>query len=389
MGIDPDIKKQNSYVRQSGKASFISSANSKDIVGNYVIEKELGKGSWGTCFRAINTSTNDIVSLRMLALHFSKRELSSVQSAVRYTSSIDSDRFQLAIDESIEPPKAYVSSQFILGEDLFQLVRRTGPLPIRQSIYCIARAIEGLADIHKKAIVHGELRPSKIIVDRSGTISIRDLALAQVSRMRRQFAKDPTQIQKLPSQHLEYLAPEILSGLGKPNFSSDLYSLGCILFFLLTGKPPYVHKTALRIAKAHREAAIPRASRRVRGIPPSLDECLERMLAKQPADRFENYKQCHEALREIAQSLPKNDLSPKEQWEEIVDVDQSESADWRNTPRTAFQNRWVHFAVGLALLVVIGASIAFSFRGAANVTVEPNGNREIPTADSEDSFIIR
>lgn len=361
----------------------------KDLIGSYAIIKEIGRGTWGTCFRAVNTATQDIVSLRVLSNSFSKRELSSIQTAVRYLRDIESDRFQQAIDEKIGSDRAYLASEFVPGVDLSLLVKQSGRIPVRQAIYCIARAIEGLDAANRKSIVHGELRPSKIVVDQSGNVAIRDLAIAQVTRARRQLGADPKQIQLLPKHHIDFLAPEVLSG-GKPNFSSDLYSLGCILYYILTGKAPYANKDASRTAKAHREAVTPRASRRVKDIPTTLDECLTRMLAKQPADRFGNYKQCHGALREIVKLLPAEERPTKELWEKLV-VDKSATGSFANARRFAFPKWLMYSVLGVALLAGLGTSCIFVFQSDAetNKTVEPPGNRGIPTAESEDSFELR
>lgn len=345
------------------------------FVASFKLDKVLGQGTWGACYLA-HSPENDLQSVRVLSSEVSKKELAGIESAVRMTSFVDSNRFQRAVGLVQETGVSCLSSQFIAGENLLRIVNQKGRLSVRQSIYCIARAIEGLDAAYKKSIVHGELRPSKIIVDRLGAVAIRDLAIAQVTRIRRQLVASPTQVHNIPKQHLEYLAPEILIG-GKPGFSSDLYSLGCILFYLLTGKPPYAFKNPDRIAKAHREAAIPQASRFVKGIPASLDQCLERMLAKQPINRFANYKQCHEALREVVKSLPNDDRLNQEQWEQVVDIDQAKSS--------IVSKRLVYSILGLTLFA---ASLAYVFRSGkpAQGEIESSGNREIPTADSEDSF---
>ena len=387
MSLSLFSKKKQTSRGPSAQPELGAQTQPPENVASYKLVKELGQGIWGVCYFANSKEHNDLQSVRVLSNGFSKKELSAIDSAVRFTSFIDSNRFQRAVSFTQETRVACLSSQFVAGENLLRIVKRKGPLSVRQSIYCVARAIEGLDAAHKKSIVHGELRPSKIIVDRLGTVTIRDLAIGQVTRMRRQLVNPSTQLQEIPRQHLEYIAPEILIG-GKTSFSSDLYSLGCILFYLLTGKSPYAFKDSNRIVKAHREAAIPQASRCVEGIPSSLDLCLERMLAKQSVNRFANYKQCHDALHEVAKSLPKDDPLNQEQWEQVVDVDQPEASGWWTSSRFLVSNRLVYTVLGLVLLAGIGISMAFVFRSdkSTNANIESSGNREIPTADSEDSF---
>ncbi|MDX1928940.1 MAG: protein kinase [Pirellulaceae bacterium] len=357
-----------------------------EIIASYTRIKELGQGTWGVCYFGSSKENNELKSVRALSNSFSKKELSAVDSAVRLTSFVDSIRFQHAESLTLSANVPCLSSQFVAGENLVRIVKRKGRLSVRQSIYCIARAIEGLDAAYKKSIVHGELRPSKIIIDSQGTVTIRDLAIAQVTRLRRQFNLS-AHVLETPKQHVEYLAPEILVG-GNASFSSDLYSLGCILFYLLTGKPPYPYKDLKRIVKAHQEAAIPQASRSVKDIPASLEVCLERMLAKQPINRFANYKQCHDALRAVAKSLPKDEPLDQEQWEQVVDVDQAVASDRWSSPSSIVSTRLVYTVGGLVLLAGVVVSAMFAFRTVKPTTgnAQSSDSREIQTTGSEDSF---
>ncbi len=363
-----------------------------NFLGGHVLEKKLGQGTWGACFRARSLSNGNLLSLRILSSDLSIKELAEVHVAARLVNHLESERFQRQVNLCLGPGGSILESQFVAGESLHCLVMRVGRLSLRQAIYCIARAIEGLDAAEKKGLVHGELRPSKIVVDRMGTVGIRDLALSQVTRRRRQLATDSRALlTSIPKHHLGYIAPEILSSFGNPNFSSDLYSLGCILFFLLTGDAPYKFRTPQRILWAHREAAIPRVSQRVKAIPPELDTCLERMLAKLPRDRFVSYKQCHDALREINKALPPETLSAAEQWENVLQSGGEIAVSRSNILSSNLKILIVRATLGIATVCGLAAFVWYMTSSASHTQPpsELNGVRDVPTAESEDSFIIR
>lgn len=374
------------------------------IVGPYVLESELGSGSCGLCFVASRISTGELVSLRVLPSSYGKKDEASIKSAVRAVKRVESDRIQRSIDAGFDNTRGYVASDLAIGEDLYRLVKRVGPLPVQQSLYCIMRAIEGLAAASKSELTHKELRPSKLIISRQGALVVRDVSIAQVIQFRKQNSGNThALIQAMPRHHLDYIAPELLLGESGSGFSADLYSLGCILFFLLTGESMYAGEDPLRAVIAHREAPIPTIASRIKGVPASLDGCFARMVGKVPKNRFASYGQCHAALREIAKSLPKSGVPIEQQWSM---VDETAGAGFTNRPamRTFSITRLVVSSI-LGVTLIGGATGAafYAFRPKEVYTpdvnktepaqpskqpnvVVPRGDQSVPYVEAEDSF---
>ena len=375
---------------QSNKSSAISPSGSQ-LVGEYSLGRKLGEGSWGSCVRAVKQESSDPFAVRALSKSFDTKKVNLLKSYVRVADSIATERFQKAIEVIEARGQAYLVSNFVGGIDLSQLIRTQGRLSIKKSIYCVARAIEGLEAAYKKQIVHGELRPSKMMVDRNGSITIRDLAIAQISSQRsRPVADVEPSAPNFTAAQLQFAAPEILSGQAKPRLASDIYSLGCILFYLLTGRPVFPYRKPNRIVKAHLQQPIPIASRYVKGVPPALDACLAKMLAKEPSARFQSYKECHTKLREINQLLPSDEALASDQWQQAVDA-ASQSHDRAPTAWGALSNRWVWGGVGA--ITLIGTAIAGYAILWRTPTSDSSTNRTpvrgIPVSESEDVFEIR
>ena len=381
------------------QAEKLVEQNAEDIVfGPYVLQDELGSGSCGTCFIASRIATGEIVSLRLLPNDYGKRELAWIRSALQASKKIQSDRFQRPTEAGFDKGRCFVTSKLIVGEDLHRLVKRHGPLTINQALYCIARVVETLEIGLQAGLVHQELRPSKIIVDRQGGLAIRDLAIAQVIQRRKRAAADlHTLFRVTPRHHFNFIAPELLLDDVEENMSADIYSLGCILFFLITGQAMYVGKDPLRTVIAHRETEIPSLASRIKGAPPIVDACLSKMVAKLPKDRFQNYAQCHAALRAVAKGLPKLTVPIEEQWK-FVDDAVSASVEPRQPIRRISTRRLTFISALSTVLLgcVVGSAIIASTLKlpASDQEVDvlevnvPEGERAVQSVESEDSFSI-
>ncbi len=304
---------------------------------------------------------------------------------------IDSDRFQRAENVGAEGGCSFLVSDFFSGVNLLQLAQARGRLSVKESVYCVARVIEGLQVAHENQIVHGELRPSKILINKRGAIAVRDLTIAQVTRLRRApRSASRTITSGMNKAQIEYAAPEILSGMAKPSLSTDLYSLGCILFFLLTGRPPYSNRNLGRTIRGHLHGKIPKASMYSKGIPAALDHCLEQMLAKQPSARFATYKQCHTALREIVDALPGDDASSEETWQQMIE-DTLASSDSAAKQPLLWSGRWLIMGVVMVAVTVVSILSLSIWRTSSGAPAPENSRsiREIPVEESEDIFNLR
>lgn len=383
---------------------FMESEPEELVLGPYLLENELMGGAWGQVFTATRISTGELVSLRVLPPTF-KSDLSEIKNFIRKSKAVPSKRFQKPID-CAQKDRIYLASEYIAGEDLASLVARRGSLPTAQAVYAAARIVENMANAQKAKLLHLELRPSKILVNRSGEVFIRDLALANAVSQRKRHQSNPGQMaQVLPPDHLHYLAPEVFLSESIPSFQSDIYSIGCILYFLLTGRPVFENEDPFRIVLAHREAAVPSLLEFDSTLPDSLDHCVRRMLAKKPGNRFTSYGQLHQNLKQIYLDLGVSSVSPRVLWKDVEEVVQTDIGKQPGLRRVRF-GRAAILAAAASLLIGAGVVAAKQFSSPSTPNdpeqasaPEParstgpeilrSGSSTVPEVEAVDSFEIR
>jgi serine/threonine-protein kinase len=182
----------------------------------------------------------------------------------------------------------FLSMEYVDGEDLASLLRRIGRLPLEKAIDVSRDLCAGLAAAHDLGIVHRDLKPANVMLDGRGRARITDFGLAAL-------ASDLEEGRSLAGTPA-YLPPEQLEG-GAATARGDLYSLGLVLFELLTGKRPFEGKTAAQIAEQAQEGRQPRVSAFVPEVPPSVDRIIARCLDRDPLQR-------PSSAREVMTALP-------------------------------------------------------------------------------------
>jgi serine/threonine protein kinase len=192
----------------------------------------------------------------------------------------------------------YVAMEYVAGAPLHHLIVTEGELPLRRALQIIAQVLAGLEAIHAAGFVHGDMKTDNILIaqlDDIDRVKIIDLGLAHS----RSEHGDGRNLSGTP----EYMAPEVISGEGA-TIRSDIYSVGVILYELITGAPPFCDDSAEEIMRRHVEDDVVPPSLRApsRAIPPALEQAVMRALARRPADRFTSAKQLARALARIHMS---------------------------------------------------------------------------------------
>ena len=194
----------------------------------------------------------------------------------------------------------FLVMEFVEGRDLSRTVREKGPLSVDRTIDVIIQAARGLREAHNHGIVHRDIKPANLLVDASGTVKVLDLGLARTNQPDEFLANSASELDVTVSGSIvgtvDYMSPEQAFDPRTVDGRSDIYSLGCTLHFLLTGKAPYGGQTFMERLLAHRERPIPslRASRR--DITIALDATFALLLAKSPEDRPRTMAEVIEAL---------------------------------------------------------------------------------------------
>jgi eukaryotic-like serine/threonine-protein kinase len=191
-------------------------------------------------------------------------------------------------------PIHFFAMELVEGESLEERVAREGPLPPVEAANFIWQVADGLAHAHSAGIVHRDIKPGNLLVDRDGVVKILDLGLAKF------FGDEPVQNAEGGQQvfgTVDFLSPEQALNSPTVDARSDIYSLGCTLYFLLVGHAPFPEGTLTQRLVGHVSQQPVPISKKRPDIPADLVAIVDRMLAKKPADRFQTGEEVTELLR--------------------------------------------------------------------------------------------
>jgi eukaryotic-like serine/threonine-protein kinase len=265
-------------------------------LGKYRMLRQIGSGGMSTVFLAEHKLMGRQRAIKVLP----KRRVNDSSYLARFhleaqaTSRLDHPNIVRCYDIDNDGNTHYIVMEFIEGKDLNTIVKQEGPLALELACNYIAQSAEGLEHAHEKGLVHRDVKPANLLVDTKGIVKILDLGLAL-------FADD--EWASLTVEHNEnvlgtadYLAPEQAVNSHKVDHKADIYGLGCSLYFLLTGHPPFPDGTlAQRIAKHQTQQ--PEEIRKSRPeCPRDLADICTKMMQKRPERRYANMREVADAL---------------------------------------------------------------------------------------------
>jgi molecular chaperone DnaK (HSP70)/tRNA A-37 threonylcarbamoyl transferase component Bud32 len=270
-------------------------------LGEYLLLEQIGSGGGGQVYRAQHRHMDRIVALKVFS-HGALGDEVQVKRfyrEVRAAAKLVHPNVVMAFDAGEFRSMHFLAMEYVDGMSLAKLVQSAGPLTVRQATQCIVQAAQGLAYAHGEGIVHRDVKPDNIMVDRAGTVKLLDMGLARWQGIAFQEAhdNDSTSLtaQGIVLGTVGYISPEQIADASSVDERSDIYSLGCTLYFLLAGKSPY-KGTILEVFRAHAEAPIPCLKHVRNDVPYGLDTAYQRMLAKDPLQRPASMKEVVAAL---------------------------------------------------------------------------------------------
>ena len=287
----------------------------KDVIGttvqHYRITQRLGAGGMGEVYRADDLRLGRSVALKFLpsTLKADPDSRARLLNEARAASLLQSANIAVTYDIGEGPDGSdFIVMEFVDGELLSNRVAR-GPLPIREAIEAGVQIADALDEAHKRGIIHRDIKSANLIRTERGTIKVLDFGLAKITPG--MSAADVTQpgvtMAGMVIGTVSYMAPE--QALGKAvDHRADLFSLGVVLFELLTGRVPFEGATATEIIDHILHQEPPPVSRYITGVPAALDEIVKRALEKSPAFRYQSAREIHDDLKDVAASL---DVQPR------------------------------------------------------------------------------
>jgi serine/threonine protein kinase len=260
------------------------------VLGSYELLERIGEGGMGWVYRARHKRLSSLAAVKILKLKIneSRDVLARFVREGRAAASLRHPHIATAFDAGEDGPWNFIAFEFLEGENLRQIVVRDGPLSPPLAIAYLRQAAAGLAHAHDQGIVHRDVKPANIMLERTGNIKVLDLGLAAVRS--HQDGLDVTTVDALMGT-IDYMAPEQGLDPRRANAQSDIYSLGCTLYYLLTGKPMFIGETEMERLIAHREQPIPALREARPDAPPELEELYRKLVAKHPQDRYATMKE--------------------------------------------------------------------------------------------------
>jgi serine/threonine protein kinase len=194
-----------------------------------------------------------------------------------------------AFDVNLNGQKQYFAMEYVEGIDLAKLVRLKGPLSVWESCDYIRQAALGLEHIHESGLVHRDIKPANLLVSMPGSVvKILDLGLARLRRESEGEAVDPLTQEGIMIGTPDYLAPEQAKDPRSVDIRADIYSLGCTFYYLLIGQPPFPGGSLLEKLRNHQLKQPTRTDLVRPGVKEGIAAILEKMLAKEPAERYQS-----------------------------------------------------------------------------------------------------
>lgn len=284
------------------------------VLGAYVILEELGAGGMGQVFKARHTGMNREVALKTLkgSLPASSDSNQRFQREVQAAARLVHPNVVVAHDAGEAEGVRYLVMEYVEGQNLSELVRQSGVLPVGRAVELIRQAAEGLKYAHQRGVIHRDVKPSNLLLSNDGLVKVLDLGLARFHSPNEKQVD--AQVEPLTSANTvmgtaDYMAPEQASETRTADARADIYSLGCTLYFLLTAERVFPAATMWQTLTYHHERPVPSLSTTRTDIPPALNSVFQKMLAKSPSERYQSMQDVIAALAEITVSDHQNDVS--------------------------------------------------------------------------------
>ena len=289
-------------------------------LGNYEIVRKLGEGGMGTVYLARHSIICRPTAVKVLAQEGASagQALGRFEREVHLSASLTHPNTISIYDFGrTEEDVFYYAMEFLSGLDLRRLVQRFGPLCAERVAFLVEQICGSLHEAHVRGIVHRDIKPSNVFLTQRGGmydfVKVLDFGLAKQTKT--ETASDITQSGAIFGT-ADYIAPEAAYGTETVDARADIYNLGGVIHWMLTGQPPFVSDSSLKVIVDHVKTDPTRPSMVSElPIPPEMDDVVVKCLAKRPEERFPSAEEVAIAIRKIPFGRPWNFALAKDWWE--------------------------------------------------------------------------
>lgn len=321
-GVPTSSERDTPTIRRSGSSGFPTAGRaaeaippypvSGDRIDTFELQEGIGVGGMGAVFRALDLRLDRLVALKLLPPEHCKdseavqRFYQEARAAARLDHENIARVFTIGHDQSYH----FIAFEYIEGTTIRQRVSDQGPLPVADVINYMLQIAGSLVHASERGVVHRDIKPSNIIVTPQGRAKLVDMGLA------RRFERGASSQDGLTQSGMtlgtfDYISPEQAQDPRNVDIRSDLYSLGCTMFHMLTGRPPFPEGTVLQKLLQHREEPATDVRTINPEVPADLSAIILKLMAKDPDRRYQSPEQLVRDLLTLAGALGLRSVSPE------------------------------------------------------------------------------
>ena len=261
----------------------------------YELVAQQGSGGMSVIYRALDRMLGRMVAVKILRPNLTKDPafLDKFQQEARSVAMMSHPNIVTVHDVGNDGSTYYIVMEMIEGDDLKKLIKTRGALPFDKALELAIQVCAGLGFAHRSQLVHADVKPQNILINREGIVKITDFGIAQAYT-----DTMPQTRSEVVWGSPHYFAPEQARG-EKPSPASDVYSIGVVLFEMFTGRLPFVGSTQRDLALAHIQAEVPRAIELNPDLPVELSNVIYKVMNKRPNDRYKHADQLGHILKQV------------------------------------------------------------------------------------------
>jgi serine/threonine protein kinase/tetratricopeptide (TPR) repeat protein len=327
------------------------------FAGRYEIIEELGKGGMGRVYRVEDTKLKQEIALKLIKPEIAKdkKTIERFRNELTLARNIRHKNVCGMFDLGESEGAHFITMEYVRGEDLKSFMRRSGLIAVGKAVAIANQICDGLEEAHRLGVIHRDLKPQNIMIDKEGNVRIMDFGIARSLR-----TKGITGSGVMIGTP-EYMSPEQVDGK-EADQRADIYSLGVILYEMVTGRVPFEGDTPFSVGVKHK-SEVPRPPKEINDqIPEDLNRVILACMEKDKEKRYQNVGQLKSDLERLEQGFPTTDrvISKKPQTSEEITV--------------TIKKRWAVIVVPIVIIAAIFLAIISLKNGKE---VSPPGNKKI------------
>lgn len=255
-------------------------------IGKYEIQKKIGAGGMGAVYLALDPSLKRLCALKVLPVEKAQNPIlvRRFKSEAQVAANLRHENIVTVFEAGEADGLSYIALEYVEGIDVAKLVSQRGNVPLKRSIEIIRQVAKALEHAHEKGMVHRDIKPGNLLLRRDGVVKLADLGLARMLD-----DNTDTSITRAGTTvgTVDYMAPEQARDSKAADVRSDIYSLGCTWYFMLTGHPPFPEGSLTNKLRAHAETLIPDPRQDNPKVSEAVFGVIRRMTEKKPGKRYQ------------------------------------------------------------------------------------------------------